>query len=110
MWPAKTSEIKDLPIGIAGPGASVQGLIQTFESTGNAAFDFVQVSDRDAAVADIEARVTLGAIVISEQGAPEVLTAPAASSVATQLLNGVATQLQAQVQAQASASGIDHRS
>lgn len=107
MWPTKTSEIKDLPVGIAGPEASVAGLLQTFEATGNQAFDFVQVSDRDEAIADIQARETLGAIVISEQGAPEVLTAPAANSVATQMLNGVATQLQAQVQAQAAAAGID---
>lgn len=58
-------------------------------------------------VADIETRETLGAIVLSDQGAPEVLTAPAASSVATQMLTGIATQLQAQVQAQATEAGID---
>lgn len=107
MWPTKTSEIKDLPIGIAGPEAAVTGLMQTFEATGNEAFDFVKVADRDTAVTDIESRETLGAIVISEQGAPEVLTAPAGNAVATQMLNGLASQLQAQVQAQAAAAGVD---
>lgn len=58
-------------------------------------------------MAQVEGRDTYGAIVLSTSGAPEVLTASAGSSVATQLLNGVATQLQTQLTEQVTAAGGD---
>lgn len=70
-------------------------------------FDLVAVETRDQAVADIENRTSYGAIVLAEQGAPEVLTAPAGSAAATSMLTGVASQLQAQLTQQATAAGID---
>lgn len=69
----------------------------------------VQAENQDEAVSQIESRETYGAILLSENpgDAPQVLTAPAGSAVAAQLLTGVAPQLQAQLVQQAAATGKD---
>ena len=96
-WPTKTSTAQDLPVSIAGPGASVTAVQGALSATG--LFDFHTATDRDAALTQIQTRQTYGAIVLGAPGtAPEVLTAPAAGSAATQLLTSVATQLEAQSQ------------
>lgn len=107
LWPSKTSGTHDLPVSVAGPAASVTALETALGETGT--FDFVEAADRDEAVAQIESRETYGAIVLGDNpaDAPEVLTAPAGSAVAAQLLTGVATQLQAQMAEQVAAAGGD---
>lgn len=104
LWPTKTSTAQNLPIGVTGPDT----LVTTFEDAADKAspgtFDFVAAKDRDDAVRQIKTRETYGAIVLAAPpAAPEVLTAPAGSAVATQLLTGVAGQLQAQIQTQVDA-------
>lgn len=108
LWPTKTATAHDVPIGIAGPAAAVASLEQALEDNAAGVFEFVEASDRDAAVAQIETRRTYGAIVLAAPpAAPEVLTAPAASPAVAQLLGGVAGRLQAQLVQQIAAAGGD---
>lgn len=100
-------EAQNLPISITGPDESVSAIEDAFANQGDSAIEFVHADDRDVAVNQVETRETYGAIVLSASGAPEVLTAPAGSAVATQLLNGVVTQLQAQLTQQVAAAGGD---
>lgn len=102
-WPAVTAEPKDLPVAVAGPPRAVAGLEATLDEAQPGVVDLVQVADRDAAVAAIEARDAYGAIVLGTS--TEVLTASAASSVTNQLLTATAAQLQAGLAQQAQATG-----
>ena len=100
-WPTKTMETKNLPVSIAGPEATVSQFEQSLKDQGIETFDLKQASSREEAEQQIRQRETYGAIVFTEGAAPEVLTAPAANAAATQMLNGVATQLNAQIQQKA---------
>ncbi len=100
-WPAVTAEPRDLPIAITGPAPAVASVQATLAQAQPGAIEFVPVDDRDAAVDAIERREVYGAVVLGPQ--PEVLTASASSALVTQLLGGVATQLQRGLQAQAPA-------
>lgn len=97
MWPAKTAEPKNLPISIAGPEAAVQAMTPNLGGV----VDPVTASSREEAVDQIRRHESYGGIVLpSEPGkAPEILTSPAAGPAPTQLLQGMATKLQAQLQA-----------
>lgn len=104
LWPTKTAEPQNLPVGISGPAAAVAA----FEAHAPDAFDLVTADDRAEAITQIESRETYGAIVLADAPQPpEVLTAPAGSAVATQMLTGVATGLQAQLAQQVAAAGGD---
>jgi len=97
-WPTKTMEAKNLPVSIAGPEVTVSQFEQSLKDKGIETFELKQASSREEAEQQIKQRETYGAIVFTEGAAPEVLTAPAANAAATQMLNGVATQLNAQIQ------------
>ena len=97
-WPTKTMETKNLPVSIAGPEVTVSQFEQSLKDKGIETFELKQASSREEAEQQIKQRETYGAIVFTEGAAPEVLTAPAANAAATQMLNGVATQLNAQIQ------------
>lgn len=103
-WPTKTMETKNLPVSIAGPEATVSQFEQSLKDQGIETFDLKQASSREEAEQQIKQRETYGAIIFTEGAAPEVLTAPAANTAATQMLNGVATQLNAQIQQKALAA------
>lgn len=106
LWPSKTSAPHNLSVGIAGPETAVTALEDAVGASGT--FEFVPADDRAGAVAQIEARETYGAIILgSGADAPEVLTAPAASAAAAQMLNAVAAQLQAKLTKQIAAAGGD---
>lgn len=111
LWPTKTSTVQDLPVSIAGPSATTAAFEDGITEASPDTFDFVAADDRADAVHQIETRRSYGAVVFGAAGAagaaPEVLTAPAANAAATQLLTGVAAQLQEQARAQASAAGGD---
>jgi hypothetical protein len=94
VWPAATSKPQNLPVGISGPADRVAALEAALEKQEVDPFTLVEVSSRDDAVSQIEARELYGAILLD---GPEVLTATAASPVAAQALRGVATQLQTQL-------------
>lgn len=108
LWPSKTSEAHDLPVGISGSAEAVATFTATLQEAG-APITAVTATDRDDAVRQIETRETYGAIVLptGAGSAPEVLTAPAASTAATQILTGIASQLQAQLSQQIAAGGGD---
>ena len=103
-WPTKTMETKNLPVSIAGPEVTVSQFEQSLKDKGIETFELKQASSREEAEQQIKQRETYGAIIFTEGAAPEVLTAPAANAAATQMLNGVATQLNAQIQQKALAA------
>ncbi|HYP73724.1 MAG TPA: hypothetical protein VEP72_06495 [Microbacterium sp.] len=105
-WPSVTAEPHDLPVAIAGPAASVAAVEDALDDKQPDVFAFVEVDDRDAAVAAIEQREVYGALVLSDQSgiAPEVLTSSAANLAVSQLLTGVGSALEAQINAQATAA------
>lgn len=103
-WPTKTMEAKNLPVSIAGPEVTVSQFEQSLKDRGIETFELKQATSREDAENQIKQRETYGAIVFTEGAAPEVLTAPAANAAATQMLNGVATQLNAQIQQKALAA------
>lgn len=103
-WPTKTMEAKNLPVSIAGPAVTVSQFEQSLKDKGIETFELKQASSREEAEQQIKQRETYGAIIFTEGAAPEVLTAPAANAAATQMLNGVATQLNAQIQQKALAA------
>lgn len=100
-WPTKIMEAKNLPVSITGPEATVSQFEQSLKDRGIETFELKQASSREEAEQQIRQRETYGAIIFTEGAAPEVLTAPAANAAATQMLNGVATQLNAQIQQKA---------
>ena len=103
-WPTKTMEAKNLPVSITGPEVTVSQFEQSLKDRGIETFELKQATSREDAENQIKQRETYGAIVFTEGAAPEVLTAPAANAAATQMLNSVATQLNAQIQQQALAA------
>jgi hypothetical protein len=107
LWPALTSEPRDLPLVATGADAQVTALVDGIDEHAPGVFDVTTVDDRAAAVAAIEHRQAYGAIVLGQQ--PEVLTSSAASPIVAQTLSGIAGQLQGMLQqaaaAQAAASG-----
>jgi len=107
LWPTKTSTVQNLPVSISGDAATVASFEKAVESASPGAFDWVAADDQSDAVNQIKTRETYGAIVLPAAPGqlPQVLTAPAGSAVATQLLTAVAGRLQAQVTAQVTAAG-----
>ena len=103
-WPTKTMEAKNLPVSITGPEVTVSQFEQSLKDQGIETFELKQATSREDAEQQIKQRETYGAIVFTEGAAPEVLTAPAANAAATQMLNGVATQLNTQIQQKALAA------
>ena len=101
-WPGLVSEVKNLPIAVAGPSALVDQVESGLEKNAPGTFVVTPTADRDSAVALIKQRSVYGAIVLS--AAPEVLTASAASPIVSQALTGLAGQLENQVNAAAAAT------
>ncbi|MFH8689833.1 ABC transporter permease [Streptomyces anulatus] len=88
-WPAARIAPRDLPVGVAGPASAAQQLEQHFEER-DGAFDVHRFDDEAAARTAIEDRTVYGAVVVTPQG-PHLLTASAASPVASQLLREAVT-------------------
>lgn len=109
LWPAKTSTPQHLPVSIVGSAEAVSAMQDSLADTAPEAFDFVDADDRDDAASQIEQRETYGAVILPEAPgtAPEVLTAPAGSAVATQMLGQIAAQMQAQLTRAVVAAGGD---
>ncbi|HEX5730011.1 hypothetical protein [Microbacterium sp.] len=101
VWPAATSQPKNLPVGISGPAERVTAVEAALDEQDPAPFILVEVDSRDDAVSRIESRELYGAILLD---GPEVLVATAAGPAATQALRGVATQLQSQISEAAQAA------
>ncbi len=100
LWPAATSQPRGIRVAVAGPPAVVAALAGTLPAGG--AFDVTPVPDRAAAVAAIESRDVVGALVVGRQ--PEVLAASAAGTQLSQAMTALAGQAQQALQAQADAA------
>ena len=106
LWPVKTSEPRNLPVGIVGPPPAVENFQAAMAENSPGLLDLVEAADRSEAVSQVERRLTFGAIILAAPpDAPEVLTAPAGSPMASQMLAGLASQLQAKAAEGAAASG-----
>lgn len=101
-WPAVTAEPRDVPVGVVGGDAQVAQLTDTVAEQAGDAVALTRYDSRGAAVAAIEQRDSLGAIVLgaAPTDPPEVITASAASPVVAQMLDGLAQQMQAGIDAQ----------
>jgi hypothetical protein len=95
LWPSATSVAKEFPIAVTGPSVQVSQLEKALKASGNT-FDITTVGSRAEAVAGIKDRTYAGGIVFSGD-APEVLTASASSLVSTQIMTGVQSKLQKQI-------------
>lgn len=102
LWPAVTSQPRNVPVAITGPQPAVQAVGAALGQQEPGVVELTTVADRDAAVAAIESRDAVGAIVLGE--APEVLTAGAAGTQLSQAMTTVADQLEQSLQAQADAA------
>ncbi|XAS68224.1 ABC transporter permease [Micrococcaceae bacterium Sec5.7] len=101
-WFGVTSSAKDIPLAVIGPDAQVQALEKALEDKAAGTFTITTVDSRDAATALIRSRDAYGAVVLGQT--PEVLTASANGTAVSQILTGVAQQIQSQInQAGASA-------
>ncbi len=103
-WPTKTAETHNLPVSVAGPQQAVDQFENKVSEKSGDTFDFVHADSRDQAVDQIKHRETYGAIILAEQpNMPEVLTAPASNSTATQIMKGMGDQLTTQMRTQITA-------
>lgn len=107
-WPAVTAEPKDLPVAISGPSQIVDQVKTGIEGQSEGALKLQEVSDREAAINQIEQREAYGAIILGEK--PEVLTSSAASTVTNQMLTQLRGTLEQNLQqaaaVQAQAAGV----
>lgn len=103
-WPARTSEARDIPIAVAGPASETTRVSDALTKDSDT-FTVQRADDRQDAVRLITLREVYGAVVLANTGAPEVLTAPAASPAVAQIMNAVAAKLQQQSAAAAAAAG-----
>ncbi|MDO9396218.1 MAG: hypothetical protein Q7T71_06725 [Herbiconiux sp.] len=104
-WPAVTSSVHDVPLVVAGEGAAADAVAQQLEQSAGQQFDIVRVASRDEAVAQIETRDALGAVVL-ETAVPEVLTASANGAIVSQIFGTLAGELQAAFGQQLEAQGV----
>ena len=104
VWPAATATPRNLPVGIAGPTAHVDQLKLAFAEQDPSPLTLVAIDSRASAVNEISQRHLYGAILLGDS--PEVLTSSAASTISNQALRGVATALQAKINAGVEASLI----
>lgn len=98
IWPSAESEPDGVSIAVTGQSEVVAGFVEAAEDELGEGIDLVTVDDRDAAVAGIEQRELIGAVVLGEQ--PEVLTASANGQAPTAIMNAVASQVQTNVSGQ----------
>ena len=102
IWTSVTAQPQNIPVSITGPAAQVDAASSAIEEGAGGRVVLTSVDSRDDAVALIDARDSLGAIVLG--ASPEVLVASAASPQVAQLLTAVAGQLEAGANAQAAAA------
>ncbi|GAA1878883.1 membrane protein [Pseudonocardia ailaonensis] len=91
-WPAVRTSLHDVPLAVAGPSAATGRVAAELEQRRPGAFTVVAVPDTAAAEALIRDREVYGAIDLSA-GAPQVITASAASPLVAQALQALAAGL-----------------
>ena len=88
-WPTATSGVENLPVAVVGSQEQIDAVTQKMPDH---LLELHPVANREDAVNGIKSREVYGGIVLGEQ--PEILTASAASPVASQMLTGVGTNMQ----------------
>lgn len=88
-WPSANTAPRDVPLGVAGPGAAVTRLSQLLEEAQPGAFEVKPYADEAAARSAVEDRAVYGAVVVTPQGT-KVLTASGASPAVAQALTQLA--------------------
>ncbi|NDO78884.1 ABC transporter permease [Kocuria indica] len=88
-WPTATSRVENLPVAVVGPQEQIDTVTQKMPEH---LLELHPVANREDVVNGIRSREVYGGIVLGEQ--PEILTASAASPVASQMLTGVGTNMQ----------------
>ena len=101
IWPTLTSSVQNLPLAITGSAAQVKSVKTALHEKAPGTFTLTTVSTRAEAVKEIKRRDVYGAIVLTTR--PEVLTASANGTAVVQILDGVATEIQAKANAAAQA-------
>jgi len=91
-WPAVRTSLHGVPIAVAGPPAASERVAAELGQRRPGAFEIVAVPDTAAAEAAIRDREVYGAIDLSG-GAPQVITATAASPLVAQSLQALAAGL-----------------
>ncbi|MET0425113.1 MAG: hypothetical protein ABW046_14605 [Actinoplanes sp.] len=91
-WPSVRTSLHDVPIAVAGPAAAAEQITTALDQRMPDGFTVTRVADAAAAEKLIQNREAYGAIDLSS-GAPQVLTASAASATVAQALQGVAAGL-----------------
>ncbi|MDG4768489.1 hypothetical protein O7632_30995 [Solwaraspora sp. WMMD406] len=90
-WPAVYAQPRGVPVGLVGPESAAAEMTTALESARPHEFTVIRYPTREAAVAAIRHREVYGAVVVAEP--PELLAASGASTVAAQLLTGLAPML-----------------
>jgi hypothetical protein len=106
-WPSVTAKPQHLPVAVVGTDGQVQELTARAPE---GMLDIRTVGTRDDAVAAIKDRDVYGAVVLpagAAAGAPEILTASAASPAASAALSQLGIGLQQQIDKQAIAALTD---
>ncbi|ROO86788.1 hypothetical protein EDD29_4368 [Actinocorallia herbida] len=91
-WPAATSSLHDLPIGVAGTGPSAERVITALEEGQPGAFSITRLTDTRAARDAVQNRDVYGAIDLTTLR-PEVIIGTAGSPMAAQTLQTLAQNL-----------------
>jgi hypothetical protein len=89
-WPASRTAPHDLPVGVAGPAAAAEQVVQGLTRK-EGAFEIHRYPDEAAARDAVQDREVYGAIVVAGRD-PKVLTASAAGPVVAQLLQQAVTE------------------
>jgi hypothetical protein len=92
-WPAANSEPRDVPVAVAGPPEAVAQIEQQLDAALPGGFEIEPAADGAEARQLIEGRDVYGAIVLSPDGPPQVLTASAASPVVAEVMRTLAAHM-----------------
>lgn len=92
VWPSARGDADGISVAVTGQSDAVEGFTQAAEGGLDEIVDIVAVDDRDAAVAGVEQREFIGALVLGQE--PEVLTASASGQVPAAFMTEMASQLQ----------------
>lgn len=95
VWPATSSELDGLTVAVTGQSEAVTAFTQTAGEGLSEIVDLATVDDREAAVAGIEDREFIGALVLGDE--PEVLIASASGQVPAAFMNQLAGQVQTNI-------------
>ncbi|MDR0432462.1 MAG: hypothetical protein LBH48_04010 [Bifidobacteriaceae bacterium] len=102
-WPGAKAKPAGLSIAVTGDPELISQFAQAAEQSMPPGIEITPVQDRAAAIARVQARDSIGAIVLA-QPAPELLTASASGQVPSAMMSQLTAQLRAMLASQAFAA------